>query len=457
MRAKLLSFLLLLTCCLSAHEPLKENVVIPCENGLEMFEWALDFIRNAERSIEFVPCFPGGKIMHRALDAIEQRLEERPDLQVYYLCAWLCMESEDSDRLNSLKARYPRNFHQAYAFNILKLVPHYATIDNHVKCLVVDETYFTVGGTNFDEAFCTDGSYTPKRLPQAHREKGPAAARDSDIVGRGPLAKELRQMIFAIFSLWENYEQKGYSRFEPDPVHTRHCNHYVAHEEGFRGWTPRFEESPSKVTVANIQMIFGAPTQYPHNRITQAYCKLLEGAKEEVVIGNLYFTPVPPLYQKLIQTANRGVALSIHTNGSSGTTPTMTDYFAWGGRISYLPMLFGREFASNERMLLPRLKPNAVQIYEYAVPDVLYHKKIMVVDRRYTILGSYNFGLKSHYTDYELTVVIDSEEVANYFLKVFEKDESLSTRVSQEEMAEWYFNPWIYCKGKSQKNVLAIF
>ena len=38
----------------------------------------------------------------------------------------------------------------------------------------------------------------------------PRGARDQDLVGRGPLAKELRQSFYEIYSVWEHYERVHY-------------------------------------------------------------------------------------------------------------------------------------------------------------------------------------------------------------------------------------------------------
>ena len=82
-----------------------------------------------------------------------------------------------------------------------------------------------------------------------------------------------------------------------------------------------------------------------------------------------------------------------------------------------------------------------MKYFEYDVKDILYHKKVMVVDRRYTIIGSYNLGIRSDMSDYELVFLIDSEEVAETALKVLRRDLILSREVSPELARSWYFDP----------------
>ena len=76
----------------------------------------------------------------------------------------------------------------------------------------------------------------------------------------------------------------------------------------------------------------------------------------------------------------------------------------------------------------------------------------MVIDRRYTVIGSYNLGIKSDAMDYEIIFVIDSPEIAQETLKVLERDKSYSLKVNSKEAREWYFNPFIsYLAGTQQQ------
>jgi phosphatidylserine/phosphatidylglycerophosphate/cardiolipin synthase-like enzyme len=52
-------------------------------------------------------------------------------------------------------------------------------------------------------------------------------------------------------------------------------------------------------------------------------------------------------------------------------------------------------------------------VYEWIDPLSLYHRKVMVIDEKHIIIGSYNLGIKSANYDYECALVIeDSPEIA---------------------------------------------
>ncbi len=56
--------------------------------------------------------------------------------------------------------------------------------------------------------------------------------------------------------------------------------------------------------------------------------------------------------------------------------------------------------------------------YEQTGPDVsMLHQKLMVVDGRYTMIGSPNFNMRSMRLSYEIALVIDSEEFAQMSLE----------------------------------------
>ena len=49
------------------------------------------------------------------------------------------------------------------------------------------------------------------------------------------------------------------------------------------------------------------------------------------------------------------------------------------------------------------------------------HCKLLIVDKRYTVIGSTNWSYYALDKNYESSVLIESEKTANYFIKYFEK------------------------------------
>ncbi len=430
----------------------EKNSLIVCDNGLEMFGWDLEFLSHAEHSVEALVCFFGGSTARTLLAAMEKRIEEVAALQVYLLASPVMMAQEDWITLNRLKSRFPKNFHVQLSTQVLKIFPDVATIDNHVKLFIVDEHYFSAGGTNFEEAHCSNGTFTPDREKRENVQGDsflPAGMRDQDVVGRGPLAKELRYAFFQYFSLWEDYNRT--KRLREDPHHFSNNAHYFP-LIGPSLWVDSFENFERKIELERdaLHCIFGGPHQ-KSNAITEEYVRLIRLAKEEILISHLYFFPAEPIFQALLEAVNRGVKVTILTNGLDEHSCEGAKLFAWANRLSYVPLFYGRTFHIWDYYKISQLPLTSCEIYEYAIPNVVLHKKTMLVDRKYFLVGSYNLGTKSAMGDYELVLSINSPDVAEAIFQIHLIDRSHSRRVAPDKAVQWYFDPLISSWGELQK------
>ena len=278
----------------------EKNAVIVPENSLETFGWGLEFIREAKHSIELSNSFVGGKVFQEMLTEMEARLEVYPDLEVFVLISPMFLEKGDFAMIDYLRNAYPDNFHLTYAAAVGFIWPDIGGTDNHIKMLVVDERYFLAGGTNFDELLCQDGTFTPPRYHKPISVGGvlPAGMRDQDIVGRGPIAKQMRQLFHQNYALWEHYNKKKCLEKDPDKFKRNHYKPIDVEEQPF---VVSFEGADQLITLeeGQIQAIFGGPHQ-KSNEITKKYSKLIKNAKEEIVIANLNFCPVDNIFKHLL-------------------------------------------------------------------------------------------------------------------------------------------------------------
>ncbi len=427
----------------------EKNRIIVCENGLEMFQWDLDFIKQAQQSIEVIPCFFGGKTACDLLEAIEARFKEVPDLQVHLLASPVLMKEKEWSIIARLYENYPSHFHLELSVQIPKFNPDLVSVDNHVKLFIVDGTYFSAGGTNLEEKHCTDGTYTPDRNPQENEVDALLAAgvRDQDIVGRGPIAKELRKLFFQLYSVWEQYNESKLLVADPATFKDRH--YFPVLESGY---VERFEtcDRIRELAPDQIKYFMGGPHQ-SKNAITQEYARLIRGAKKEIILSHLYFFPVEPLFQDLMDAVNRGVKLTIVTNGVTEISPESTKLFGWGNRLSYVPMFYGQCFHFWDALYVAQLPVKETEIYEYHIRDMLIHKKTMLIDNTTFVVGSYNLGQKSAYGDYELILVIEDDKVIEDVKKVHEKDLKHSRKVTPKEAYDWYFDPFTAYIGQLQR------
>ena len=449
MRAFLVAFLLVLL-PYGVEGTVDQNALIVTDNGIEMFHWCLDFVREAKESVEVATAVLGGTIARALFSVIENRIKEVPELQVYILSPPTLLENEDWQMIAHLQKTYPNNFHIEFASTVAIIWPDVSGTDNHIKMFVIDEKYFALGGTNLDESACSEGTWTPPKnykKPPIFSNNLPAGMRDQDIVGRGSLAKELRVNFHMFYALWESYNKRGI--FEKNPEKFSYNNHYfpLTHP----ATVEKFDSAQKHALNSNqIRIILGGPHQMK-SEITQEYVRLIEGAKEEIILSHMYFCPVDPILQALMGAVNRGVKLTLLTNGVSEIAPEYTQYFCWANRIHYVPLFYGKTFHFWDGWSIGSLPIKNTRIFEYNVRDILLHKKVMIVDGEQSIVGSYNLGYRSDMGDYELVVAIDSKDVSNALKKVHERDISYSREVTAAEARYWYFDPVKVSLGELQK------
>ena len=267
-------------------------------------------------------------------------------------------------------------------------------------------------------------------------------------VGRGDLASQLRHHFHKFYALWETYNRTGI--FEKDPEKFAAHNHYF--QVTRQATVAKFDQCEKRrfLNPAHVKILIGGPHQQ-HSLITHEYVRLIDAAEKEIIIANLYFCPVDSIFQALLRAVNRGVKITVITNGVSDVAPEYTQYFCWANRIHYVPLFYGRTFLLWDQWNVGGLPVKETHIYEYHVKDILLHKKMMIVDGRTLVVGSYNLGSRSDNGDYELVLVADSEELAADLKKVHEKDLSHSRAISSAEAREWYFDPFKVSLGELQK------
>ncbi len=454
MKRLMMLFFCLWACMANLEVQAEEgNAILVTDNGLEMFHWDLDFIRAAQESIEISAPFMGGEIARKLLTTLETRLEQIPKLKVYLLTTPTLLENEDWVIIERLHKRFADRFYLEHASTVVIVWPTVTGIDNHVKICIVDEKYFSAGGTNLDETQCSEGTWTPhKNLNKVSYLSNnlPAGMRDQDIVGRGPLAIDLRRCFFHMYAMWENYNKTGV--LIKDPQQFQEKTYYCPVSS--QAHVARFDSCPNLCTLKSeqIKILMGGPHQN-QNEISEEYVRLIQQASEEIVISNLYFSPVDSIFNALLDAVNRGVKLTVVTNGVGDIAPLYTQCFCWANRMSYVPVFYGSAFHFWDAWSMTSKPLKNTRIYEYHVKDVLLHKKVMIVDGKISLVGSYNLGLRSDMGDYEMVIRMDSPEIAADLMRVHKKDLRHSTEIFPEEACSWYFDPVKASIGEMQKRV----
>jgi phosphatidylserine/phosphatidylglycerophosphate/cardiolipin synthase-like enzyme len=358
-----------------------------CSHVTESFEWKKKLVETAEKSIEISPNFAGGKNFREWLQIIDQRMKEKPELKVHILCSEDLLEEEDKQYLASLS--------QNPQFHVLvtQVQFHYSdpswSEENHVKLLIVDEKYFVMGGSGMNEVQVreiTPEDYTPASL--VNKFIMPSSFRDADIVGKGEIVQRMRIEFFKLYTVWEQrttgIKQKQWRYF---PI------------EGKKGINLEFEQPEGLFKRVKVQFFVGGPEHRKNNPITHALVKLIHSATKSIQIANSQFNPDKKILKALKQ-QKCNVTISAILNKS-----VQKFMLVYPSRANYKYL---------------------DKIYEYDKGPTVYHKKIIVVDNKQAIIGSYNFSQKSAHYDNEIALQINDKNVVNAIVKDLKEDLSSS-------------------------------
>lgn len=192
-------------------------------------------------------------------------------------------------------------------------------------------------------------------------------------------------------------------------------------------WPIDFETEERLVDrVAALEAAYTEPEyraarcRFLHNRprfaetyIMQAYLKLIAAAREELLIANAYFVPTPAIMEALLDAARRCVAVTVLSN-----SPETNDLpeISMVGRGYYKDLL-----AVNQTTEVAACdQENAgIRIWEWfgtapndPVQQGTMHSKFAVVDRRLSLVGSYNLDPRSERLNSETALVFEQTDLA---------------------------------------------
>lgn len=139
----------------------------------------------------------------------------------------------------------------------------------------------------------------------------------------------------------------------------------------------------------DIQVIASGPDS-DHEQIKMVYLKMINMAKEEIIIQTPYYIPDDAIHEALKLALNSGVKLRMQI-------PNKPDHMlVYWGTYSFVA----------ELMQLGA----TIEIYD----NGFMHAKTIVVDGKITSIGSANFDIRSLHLNFEINAVMYSEEFAQY-------------------------------------------
>jgi len=322
-------------------------------------------------------------------------------LQVHLLMSEDLLEKEDRKLLKQLEEKYPDQFHFLITKRIYTIVPHALSEENHVKLLIIDEKYFAMGGTGIHEKMGREivpverdgkGSYGSKFLDKTFR--------DSDIIGRGSVAKTMRNQFFNLYRIWEHRtKRKAESRYFD--------------VEGKKGVCSEFEKKENLIKGASLKFIVAGPEHRRNNPITNELSQLISGAQKEIRLASLLFNPHRKIKFSLAERKRAGLKIAGYFNGTKKNSTATHHIYALPCRINY----------------------NLLTVaHEHEVEKQLYHKKVTTIDEDITVIGSTNLGVKSAICDYESVCVIKDPRVTDLMKKALKEDSHNSIKYKKSKL-----------------------
>lgn len=243
---------------------------------------------------------------------------------------------------------------------------------NHMKIAVVDGVVAYTGGMNMGQEYIDGG---PRFV----------AWRDTSLRLTGPVVAVF-EVLFAL--VWRFNGGRG------EPLGERPERARVGARTGAG-------DPPVEVLYSSVAT--------PYKSIRDAYIVVLLGARESVWIQSPYFVPDEPLITAICTAALTGIDVRLMM---AGVPDKRLPFHA---AIAYYKQLLDA----------------GVKIYQYT--DGFLHAKTVTIDRRWCMIGTCNFDIRSTILHDELSCAIFDEGVAARHAAIFEDDLAHCRRFTLED------------------------
>lgn len=405
---------------------------IACQNTIESFEWKKELIRAAEHTIVLSGNYCGGKAFDELLSIIKVQFKEKPQLKVVILASNKFIDQSNRKKINSLTSNYSDRFQLVESPDIWTVGEKIKLSTNHSKILSIDYgKYFILGGSGIEDKYAYNDGLSGEQAPLTPHKTGllhkilPRNFRDQDFIfhdekgyegvgGRAHL--EAIQLAYAWMHYNKNQEKGSVTEKilldqtidQPQPIVNTSID--------------RFHQNANSNQDVETKILFTGP-ENTNNAFEKELIMQFDQAKERIVIDHMYFHPSQAVFDALVNAANRGISITLITNGYDKNSPIGHKAFGPRNRFNYLAL----KNATHEEY------QENIDIYEFRVSQNTLHKKVIVVDDT-VIAGSSNFGYKSlgPNSDHEINFIAKSSSFAEKTLEAIAVDshENHSKRTS---------------------------
>lgn len=265
---------------------------------------------------------------------------------------------------------------------------------DHRKLLIIDDQIGGLGGLNIGDEYA--GEWVAGREADLKH-----LMRDQAI---GVIGPAVRPLMRSFATTW-HYVKNGGRISRALYVHNLTIGPL---NKGKRVGKQRiYRKSTQRALRGDFALLASAPTLA--SPLRPLLNDLLKNARKSITIIMAYFGPGDELIDNLCDAAKRGVRVRL-------ILPARSDI--------HLMVIVARSFYS-------RLLEAGIEIYERG--HAVLHAKGLVVDHRYTMIGSANLDYRSIESNLELASIIDSTEFAKQFDRLMDHDVRFSTKISATE------------------------
>ena len=290
-------------------------------------------------------------------------------------------------------------------YNPISLLrPWQANYRLHDKYLIVDDNAFLSGGRNIGDLFL--GDYIPKDKQNVDRDLL-VWRPDATVPGLQDTLKEHFEEVWAL--------PTNQTKSRPGKAAEKEAQKLAARYDALKETYPELKEKinfeAETLPVNGIQLLTG-PNK-PENKAPELWYALRQRmlTGEDVVIQTPYIICNKAMYQDLSELCEDGRKVCIITNAvENGANPFgCTDYL------------------NNRKKILK----TGCEVYEHTSIFSI-HAKTILVDDRWSIVGSYNLDIRSTYLNSEMMLAVDSPELNAQLRQDFEKQAQESLRVEPD-------------------------
>jgi len=177
--------------------------------------------------------------------------------------------------------------------------------------------------------------------------------------------------------------------------------------------------------------LFDSRPSFKDRRPSRVLIPLIRQAQESITIAMAYFVPMGRVLRELARARRRGVRVRIILPGQNDVKVVQ-----WAARHFY-----------------DRLLKRGIEIYERH--DRMMHGKAMVIDDRWSVIGSCNLDARSLQINLEFLATIHSRALAAELNRICDEEIAHSIRIDEESVARhtwwerqrdwisWSFRKWL--------------